>query len=86
MTLTNFDASQVADRKNKKALSSWKLTNDTLVTVGSSVLKEQPTFQSSQIVTRRNLGAVLCGCNPTVDGDASIKYEFNGLSQGNQVQ
>ena len=83
MTLTNFDASQIAKRKRNKALYVWRNNNIAQVNVGRSVLSEQPTSQSNLVVIDRNLGAVTCGCVANVD--ASMTYQFNGLSQGNQV-
>ena len=85
MTLTNFDASQITLKKREKALASWKYYNDKLVITGTSVRMEQPTYQSGLIVTLRNQGKSVCGCNPTVE-DASTNYPFNGLSNSNQVQ
>lgn len=83
MTLTNFDASVLSMRKRNKALSSWKVSNDKLVNTGTSIVNEQASFSSSQIITQRNLGKVACGCNPSTDGDASVtSYPFNGLSGG----
>ena len=87
MTLTNFDASQLTLRKRNKALATWKVFNDNLVNAGNTIRIEQPSFQTSQVITGRNLGKVSCGCIPSSDGlDASVaRYEFNGLSQGVQV-
>ena len=84
MTLTNFDASQLSLKRRNKALYSWRLTNDSARNNGgATVLKEQPVSQSGYVVNDRKLGASACGCN-TAD-DASKTYQFNGLSQGNQV-
>lgn len=83
MTLTNFDASQITKRKRNKALYVWKGNNTAQVNIGRSVLSEQAMFQSNLVVIQRNLGAVTCGCVSGVD--ASMTYQFNGLSQGNQV-
>lgn len=82
MTLTNMDCSVLSMRKRNKALAAWNVTNVTAVAAGTSVRQEQPTYQSSQIITQRNLGKVACGCIPSADGlDASTKnYPFNGLS------
>ena len=86
MTLANFDASQVTLRKREKALATWKVFNDVKVNTGASVRMEQPSQQSGFVVTLRNQGKVVCGCIPSADGiDASTKYQFNGLSQGTQV-
>ena len=84
MTLTNFDASQITKRKQRKALNVWKNNNDAQVNLGRSVLSEQPSFQSNGVVVDRKLGAATCGCDSNVD--ASQTYQFNGLSMGVQVQ
>ena len=76
MTLTNFDASQIAMKKRQKALFAWKSANDSLVNAGISVLKEQPTYQSADVIAMRRQG----GCKCTADASAN-PYEFNGLSQ-----
>jgi len=76
MTLTNTDASQITLKKKQKALFAWKSTNDISVNAGSSVLKEQPTFQSNYVVIMRRQG----GCKCAQDALAN-PYEFNGLSQ-----
>ena len=84
MTLTNFDASQITKRKQRKALNVWKNNNVAQVNLGRSILSEQPTFQSNSVVVDRKLGAATCGCDSSVD--ASQTYQFNGLSMGVQVQ
>jgi hypothetical protein len=76
MTLTNFDASQIAMKKRQKALFAWKSANDSLVNAGRSVLSEQPSYQSAEDVAMRRQG----GCKCTTDALAN-PYEFNGLSQ-----
>ena len=84
MTLTNFDASQVALRKKQKALALWQYSNIKLVNDSTSVRAEQPTFQSGEVVSLRKQGVVVCGCLPST-ADASTTYQFNGLSQGTPV-
>lgn len=76
MTLTNMDASQITLKQRQKALSTWKSNNDSLVIIGLSTLKEQPTFQSNEVVIMRRQG----GCKCTKDASDN-PYEFNGLSQ-----
>ena len=76
MTLTNFDASQIAMKKRQKALFAWKSGNDTLVNAGRSVLSEQPSYQSAEDVAMRRQG----GCKCTADASDN-PYQFNGLSQ-----
>ena len=75
MTLTNRDASQLTLNKRQKALYAWKANNDTLVNLGRSVLKEQPSAQSGSVVIDRRQG----GCKCSTDALAN-PYEFNGLS------
>jgi hypothetical protein len=76
MTLTNTDASQITLKQRQKALSTWKSNNDVRVNLGVSVLREQPTFQSNEVVIMRKQG----GCKCATDALAN-PYEFNGLSQ-----
>ena len=76
MTLTNFDSSLRTQRKSQKTLYTWNNNNKSLINVGSSVLKEQPTAQSGLVVLDRRRGACVC------EQDTSANpYEFNGLSQ-----
>jgi len=76
MTLTNFDASQITLKQRQKALSTWKSNNDAEVNLGRSALKEQPTFQSNEVVIMRKQG----GCKCATDA-LENPYQFNGLSQ-----
>ena len=76
MTLTNTDSSQVSLKHKQKVLYAWKANNDLLVNVGQSVLREQPTLQTSSVVTMRNFGACKC-----VQDALENPYSFNGLSQ-----
>ena len=76
MPLTNTDASQITMKQRQKALSTWKSNNDVLVNLGRSTLREQPTFQSNEVVIMRKQG----GCKCATDALAN-PYEFNGLSQ-----
>jgi len=76
MTLTNTDASQITMKQRQKTLSTWKSNNDVLVNLGRSALREQPTFQSNEVVIMRKQG----GCKCATDALAN-PYEFNGLSQ-----
>ena len=80
MTLTNFDASQVTLKQKQKALYAWKSNNDIVVNGGGSVLKEQVSRATLDVVVDRNQG----GCKCSNDALAN-PYQFNGLSQGNQV-
>lgn len=80
MTLTNFDASQITLKQKQKTLYAWKANNDIVVNGGRSILHEQTSRQTLDIVIDRNQG----GCKCTNDALAN-PYQFNGLSQGNQV-
>jgi hypothetical protein len=76
MTLTNTDASQITMKQRQKALFTWKSNNDVRVNLGVSILREQPTFQSNEVVIMRKQG----GCKCAKDA-LENPYEFNGLSQ-----
>jgi hypothetical protein len=76
MTLTNFDASQITLKQKQKVLYAWKSNNDIQVNIGRSVLSEQPTFQSLNVVVDRQQG----GCKCVTDASEN-PYQFNGLSQ-----
>ena len=80
MTLTNFDASQITLKQKQKTLYAWKSNNDIVVNGGGSVLKEQVSRATLDVVVDRNQG----GCKCSNDALAN-PYQFNGLSQGNQV-
>ena len=75
MGLANRDASQITVKKQQKMLFAWKNAQNTLVRAGgSSVLQEQPTFQSGSVVLMRRQG----GCKCAADASTS-PYEFNGI-------
>jgi hypothetical protein len=76
MTLTNFDSSLLSLKKSQKALYAWKNNNDASVNVGGSVLKEQPTYQSANVVAMRKYGECVC-----LKDTSANPYDFNGLSQ-----
>lgn len=76
MTLTNWDASQVTLKRKQKALHSWNSINTIQINLGLSVLKAQPTFQSSTVVVDSSQG----GCKCSTDALAN-PYQFNGLSK-----
>ena len=76
MPVANNDASQITLKKRMKALYAWKSTNDTAVNFGISVLKEQSTAQSGEVIIMRKQG----GCKCSADASAN-PYDFNGLSQ-----
>ena len=80
MTLTNFDASQITLKNKQKALHAWKANNDIVVNSGGSILQEQTTRQTLDIIVDRNQG----GCKCATDALPN-PYQFNGLSQGTQV-
>jgi len=81
MTLTNFDASQVTLKQKQKALYAWKSNNDIVLSSGGATfINEQASRGTLNIVVDRNQG----GCKCSTDALAN-PYQFNGLSQGNQV-
>jgi hypothetical protein len=80
MTLTNFDASQITLKQKQKALFAWKSNNDASINLGRSVLSEQVTSQTLDIIVDRNQGG--CKCSNDALGNP---YQFNGLSSGTQV-
>jgi hypothetical protein len=80
MTLTNFDASQITLKQKQKTLYAWKANNDIVVNAGRSILQEQTSRQTLNIVVDRQQGECKC----TTDALAN-PYQFNGLSQGTQV-
>jgi len=75
MTLTNFDSSLLSKKKSQKALFAWKSQNDVLVNLGRSVLQEQPTYQSADVVAMRKRGECVC-----LKDCSANTYEYNGLS------
>lgn len=77
MTLTNFDSSLLSLKKSQKALYAWKNNNDALVNLGRSVLQEQPTYQSANVVAMRKRGECVC-----LKDSSANPYDFNGLSFG----
>ena len=76
MTLANRDASQITKKNRQKVIYGWKVANDTFVNVGGSVLREQSSFQSNEVVIERRQG----GCKCTLD-NSSDPYGFSGLTQ-----
>jgi hypothetical protein len=76
MTLTNFDSSLLSLKKSQKALYAWKSQNDVLVNLGRSVLQEQPTYQSANVVAMRKRGDCVC-----LKDTSANPYDFNGLSK-----
>ena len=76
MTLTNRDASTITLKKKQKALFAWKSGNDALLVVGRSVLSEQATRATLDVVTQRKQG----GCKCALDASDN-PYEFNGLTR-----
>ena len=77
MPLGNRDASQIAIKNKMKVLYGWKSQNDVLVKNGTSVRKEQPSFQSGIVPIERRQG----GCKCALDASEN-PYEFNGLTIG----
>jgi len=75
MTLTNFDASQIALKIKQATLYSWRVANDTQVNLGKSIRQEQPTYQSAGVVVDRQVGVIT-----QLKYSQANPYQFNGLS------
>ena len=59
-----FDASFITFRKRAGVLAAYKTTIDTaLNSQNLLVRKEQPTFQSGEIITTRKQGTCICNDN-----------------------
>lgn len=83
MSTTNRDASIITKRNRDVALYAWKNQQNTLVNSGgTTVLAEQPTYQSGQVVTNRNLGCVACAQVTTTTNTVVINYPFVGSGGG----
>jgi hypothetical protein len=76
MPVANIDASEVSKKNRMKMLFAWKSANTVAVNLGVSVLQEQPTFQSAQVVIDRRQG----GCKCSADASEN-PYQFNGLTK-----
>jgi hypothetical protein len=83
MSTTVRDASLITKKNRDIALYAWKNQQNTFVNAGgTSVLAEQPTYQSGQVVTQRNLGCVACGQVTATATSVVINYPFVGSGGG----
>ena len=58
-----FDASLITFRKRAGTLAAFKTTLDLQNTTSNVVKREQPTFQSGEIITTRRQGTCICNDN-----------------------
>ena len=58
-----FDASLITFRKRSGTLAAYKTALDTQNTTNNVVRREQPTFQSGEIITTRKQGTCICNDN-----------------------
>lgn len=71
-----FDASYLTFRKRAGTLAAYKTSIDTaLNSQNLLVRKEQPTFQSSEIISTRKQGTCICN-------DANANNNFNRSAPG----
>jgi hypothetical protein len=55
-----YDASYITFRKRAGTLAAYKQVLDEMNTTQNVVKREQPTFQSGEIITTRRQGACIC--------------------------
>lgn len=60
MPTTVYDASLLTFRNQAKALFGFNRANTAAVTAGTSVKREQPTFQSGLVIITRRQGGCFC--------------------------
>lgn len=83
MSTTVRDASLITKKNRDIALYAWKAQQTAQVnTGGTNVLAEQPTYQSGQVVTQRNLGCVACAQVTATPTSVVINYPFVGSGGG----
>lgn len=58
-----FDASLITFRKRAGTLAAYKTALDAQNTTDNVVRREQPTFQSGEIITTRKQGKCICNDN-----------------------
>lgn len=58
-----FDASLITFRKRSGTLAAYKTALDTQNTTNNVVRREQPTFQSGEVITTRKQGTCICNDN-----------------------
>lgn len=83
MSTTVRDASWITKRNRDVALYAWKNQQNNLVNAGgNTILAEQPSYQSGQVVTQRNLGCVACAQVTVGTNSVEINYPFGGSGGG----
>jgi hypothetical protein len=84
MSTTVRDASWITKKNRDVALYSWKNQQNTIVNAGGvSFLAEQPSYQSGQVISQRNLGCTYCATNvSTGTNSVVINYPFVGSGGG----
>lgn len=83
MGTSNRDASVITKKNRDQALYAYKNQINTAVAAGQTVLlAEQPSYQTHQVITERNIGCGVCA-NITQTATLSIiNYEFNPSGSG----
>lgn len=83
MSVTVRDASLITKRNRDVALYAWKNQQNNLVNSGgNTILAEQPSYQSGQVVTQRNLGCIACAQVTATPTSVVINYPFVGSGGG----
>jgi hypothetical protein len=75
MPTTVYDASLVTFRRQAKTLYGFNSVNAAAVVAGTSVKREQPTFQSGLVIITRKQGG--CFCTQDLSGG-----NFNSAAPG----
>jgi hypothetical protein len=73
MTLTNRDASTITIKRRQKALFAWKSGNDALLVLGRTVLREQATMPTLDVVTDRKQGGCKCSDDASENPYAKLR-------------
>ncbi len=68
MPPANRDSSELTRRRAAKTLYGYNTENKAAVNAGTSVLREQPSWQALSVVTQRQMGG--CYCGPWVENQA----------------
>ena len=83
MSTTVRDASWITKKNRDVALYAWKNQQNTIVNAGGvSLLAEQASYQSGEVVTQRNLGCQACSFVSTGTNAVIINYPFVGTGGG----
>ena len=83
MSTTVRDASWITKKNRDIALYAWKNQQTTSVNGGATnVLAEQPTYQSGQVVSQRNVGCMACAQVTATATSVVIEYPFAGSGGG----